>query len=99
MLMQTILIIDDDVALMARLATQLTEAGYDVLRASRAQHAELLIAEGKADLALLDERSAAGGPGRAEEEPLFIPYREERQLHEPSPAPADEQTDIDQLPL
>jgi CheY-like chemotaxis protein len=52
--MPTLLIIDDDVALLARLSTQLTEAGYDVLRASRAQHAELLIADGKADMTLLD---------------------------------------------
>src|SRR5512138_1791860 len=52
--MTTILLVDDDVALMERIATQLTDAGYSVLRASRMPHAELLIAEQRPDLVLLD---------------------------------------------
>src|SRR4051794_17342129 len=52
--MTTILLVDDDVALMERVATQLIDAGYQVLRASRMPHAELLIAEQHPDLVLLD---------------------------------------------
>ena len=52
--MPKILLIDDDVSLMERLVTLLTEAGYIVLRASRMQHAELLIAEQRPDLVVLD---------------------------------------------
>jgi CheY-like chemotaxis protein len=52
--MATILLVDDDVALIERIATQLTAAGYSVLRASRMPHAELLIAEQQPDLVLLD---------------------------------------------
>ncbi len=52
--MATILLVDDDVALMERIATQLIDAGYSVLRASRMPHAELLIAERRPDLVLLD---------------------------------------------
>jgi CheY-like chemotaxis protein len=52
--MATILLVDDDVSLMERIATQLTDAGYNVLRASRMPHAELLIAEQHPDLVLLD---------------------------------------------
>jgi len=52
--MATILLVDDDVSLMERIATQLTDAGYSVLRASRMPHAELLIAEQHPDLVLLD---------------------------------------------
>ena len=52
--MATILLVDDDVALIERIATQLTDVGYEVLRASRMPHAELLIAEQHPDLVLLD---------------------------------------------
>src|SRR6187549_2474936 len=52
--MPTILLVDDDVSLIERIATQLADAGYDVLRASRMAHAELLIAEQRPDLVLLD---------------------------------------------
>ena len=52
--MPTILLVDDDVSLLERIATQLTDAGYNVLRASRMPHAELLIAEQRPDLVLLD---------------------------------------------
>ena len=52
--MATILLIDDDVLLLERLATFLGEAGYTVLRANRVQHAEMLIAERRPDLIVLD---------------------------------------------
>jgi DNA-binding response OmpR family regulator len=52
--MPTILLVDDDVSLMERIATQLSDAGYTVLRASRMPHAELLIAEQRPDMVLLD---------------------------------------------
>src|SRR3954468_13906774 len=52
--MATILLVDDDVSLVERIATQLIDAGYQVLRASRMPHAELLIAEQHPDLVLLD---------------------------------------------
>src|SRR5690242_18099015 len=52
--MATILLVDDDVSLVERIATQLTDAGYQVLRASRMPHAELLIEEQHPDLVLLD---------------------------------------------
>src|SRR5215212_6214567 len=52
--MATILLVDDDVSLIERIAMQLTDAGYSVLRASRMPHAELLIAEQHPDLVLLD---------------------------------------------
>src|SRR5205809_7253176 len=52
--MTTILLVDDDVTLIERIATLLTDAGYSVLRASRMQHAELLIEEQHPDLVLLD---------------------------------------------
>lgn len=58
--MPTILIIDDDVALLARLGSQLEEAGYTVLRASEVRHAELLIAEQPLDLILLDTDTSRG---------------------------------------
>jgi CheY-like chemotaxis protein len=52
--MATILLIDDDVALIERMATLLGEAGHTAVRASRAQHAELLLAEQPPDLVVLD---------------------------------------------
>jgi DNA-binding response OmpR family regulator len=52
--MATILLIDDDVVLLERLATSLGEAGYSVTRANRVQHAEMLIAEQRPDLVVLD---------------------------------------------
>lgn len=58
--MPTILIIDDDVALLARLGSQLEEAGYTVLRASEVRHAELLIAEQPLDMILLDTDTSRG---------------------------------------
>lgn len=58
--MPTILLIDDDVALLARLGTQIEEAGYDVLRASEVRHAEQLIEERRPDLVLLDTETSHG---------------------------------------
>jgi DNA-binding response OmpR family regulator len=52
--MPTILLVDDDVALVERLATLLSEHGHTVLRASRVQHAELLLAEQRPDMLVLD---------------------------------------------
>jgi DNA-binding response OmpR family regulator len=52
--MGTILLVDDDVLLLERLATFLGEAGYTVLRANRVAHAELLVAEQHPDLVVLD---------------------------------------------
>ena len=58
--MPKILVIDDDVALLARLGTQLEEAGYAVLRASEVRHGELLIAEERPDLVVLDPDLSRG---------------------------------------
>jgi len=52
--MATILLVDDDVLLLERLATFLGEAGYTVIRATRVEHAEMLIAEQRPDLIVLD---------------------------------------------
>src|SRR6266487_6292883 len=58
--MPKILIIDDDVALLARLGTELQDAGYDVLRASETRHADLLIDEQRPDMVLLDTDTSRG---------------------------------------
>jgi len=58
--MAIILLVDDDVMLLERLATFLGEAGYTVLRANRVQHAELLIAEQRPDLIVLDPDIGSG---------------------------------------
>jgi DNA-binding response OmpR family regulator len=58
--MATILLVDDDVALMERMATFLSEAGHTVLRASRMQHAELLLAEQSLDVIVLDPDIGSG---------------------------------------
>lgn len=50
----TILIIDDDVALLARLGAQLEQEGYDVLKMSAARPAEVLFDEHHPDLVLLE---------------------------------------------
>ncbi|MFL5803480.1 MAG: response regulator [Roseiflexaceae bacterium] len=55
-----ILIIDDDVALLARLSVELEDAGYEVLRASETRNADLLIDEGRPDLLLLDTDMSRG---------------------------------------
>lgn len=50
----TILIIDDDVVLLARLATQLKQAGYETLQATSVRQAEQVLAGAMVDLVLLD---------------------------------------------
>lgn len=58
--MPTILMIDDDVALLARLGTELEQAGYDVLRASETRSADMLLDERRPDLVLLDTDTSRG---------------------------------------
>lgn len=55
--MPSILIIDDDVTLLARLAAQLEEAGFEVGRSSDLAHAEKLYASQRPDLVVLEVRS------------------------------------------
>lgn len=57
----SILIIDDDVTLLARLGAQLEEAGFAVLRSSDLRHAEGLYAEQRPDLVLLEVRTGNDG--------------------------------------
>lgn len=52
--------VDDDVALLARLGAQLEASGYTVLRASHIQHAEQLLDEQRPDLIVLDTASNRG---------------------------------------
>lgn len=58
--MPTILLADDDVTLMERLATLLGDQGYTVLRANQVQYAELLLREQTFDLILLDPDMGRG---------------------------------------
>jgi DNA-binding response OmpR family regulator len=58
--MSTILIIDDDVALLAHLGVDLEQAGYEVLRASETRSADLLLDERQPDLVLLDTDTSRG---------------------------------------
>jgi DNA-binding response OmpR family regulator len=58
--MPTILMIDDDVALLARLGAELEQAGYEILRASETRSADLLIDERRPDLVLLDIDTSRG---------------------------------------
>ncbi|MFN8480943.1 MAG: response regulator [Kouleothrix sp.] len=58
--MPTILLADDDVTLMERLATLLGEAGYTVVRANQVQYAEILLNEQPPDLMLLDPDMGSG---------------------------------------
>lgn len=55
-----ILIIDDDIVLLARLATQLKAAGYSTLQAADVRQAEQLIDDTPVDLVLLDTAMARG---------------------------------------
>jgi DNA-binding response OmpR family regulator/cytoskeletal protein RodZ len=50
----TILIIDDDIVLLARLATQLKEAGYETVQATSVRQAEYVLDSATVDLALLE---------------------------------------------
>jgi cytoskeletal protein RodZ/CheY-like chemotaxis protein len=58
--MPTVLMVDDDVVLLARLASQLDAAGYRVLQASDVQLAGYLADEEAIDLVLLDPGAGAG---------------------------------------
>lgn len=49
-----ILVIDDDITLLANLSLQLEEAGYNVCKTSDVPHAEILIGEEHPDLILLE---------------------------------------------
>lgn len=62
--MTTILLIDEDVVLLARLAVQLEEAGYRVLRASDTIQAEHQAAEETPDLILIDPTVQQGAGWR-----------------------------------
>jgi DNA-binding response OmpR family regulator len=56
----TILMVDDDVTLLASLGAQLERAGYRVLKASEVAGAELLFVEQQPDLVLLEVGSTDG---------------------------------------
>lgn len=58
--MAKILIVDDDVALLARLSSELEAEGYDVMRASEVQNADLLLDYNQFDLVLLDIAASRG---------------------------------------
>jgi CheY-like chemotaxis protein len=55
-----ILIVDDDVALLARLSTQLSEAGYDVIKSSEVVPAEVMFADQQPDMVLLEVKTSRG---------------------------------------
>jgi CheY-like chemotaxis protein len=56
-LLATILLIDDDVTLLASLSAQLEEAGYNVVKASEVMHAELSLTEQQPDLVVMEVRT------------------------------------------
>ncbi|MCS6882206.1 MAG: response regulator [Oscillochloridaceae bacterium] len=58
--MASLLIIDDDVTLLTRLAAQLEAAGFQVARSSDVVHGERLFAEQRPDLVILDVRAGDG---------------------------------------
>jgi DNA-binding response OmpR family regulator len=58
--MSKILIIDDDVALLARLGTELEEAGHEVLRVSEIRNADMLIDECHPVMILIDTDTSRG---------------------------------------
>lgn len=55
--MPSILIIDDDVTLLAPMAAQLEASGFEVARSSDLRHGELLYAEQRPDMVILEVRS------------------------------------------
>lgn len=57
---RTILIIDDDVVLLARMATQLKQAGYETLQAADVRQAERQLNDTAVDLVLLDTAMGRG---------------------------------------
>lgn len=58
--MASLLIIDDDVTLLTRLAAQLEAAGFQVARSSDVVHGERLFAEQRPDLVILEVRAGDG---------------------------------------
>lgn len=58
--MTTLLLIDNDVALLARLDSQLTDAGYRVVKTSEAAPAHHLLREMRPDLVLLEVKIGRG---------------------------------------
>lgn len=75
--MPTILLVDDDVTLLERLATLLAEAGYEVLRANQVQYAEILLRERRPELVLLDPDMSSGDGwvllgSRASQVPIIV---------------------------
>lgn len=58
--MTAILIIDDDVALLAALAAQLEDAAFSVIKSSDLVHAERMYAEQRPDLVVLEVQTGAG---------------------------------------
>lgn len=58
--MASLLIIDDDVTLLARLSAQLEAAGFQVARSSDLVHGERLFAEQRPDLVILEVRAGDG---------------------------------------
>lgn len=58
--MASLLIIDDDVTLLARLSAQLEAAGFQVARSSDVVHGEQLFAEQRPDLVILEVRAGDG---------------------------------------
>ncbi|MGQ9926274.1 MAG: response regulator [Chloroflexaceae bacterium] len=58
--MASLLIIDDDVTLLARLSAQLEAAGFQVARSSDVLHGEQLFAEQRPDLVILEVRTGDG---------------------------------------
>jgi CheY-like chemotaxis protein len=59
--LSSLLIIDDDVTLLARLGAQLEEAGYEVAKSNDVSHGEQLFAELRPDLVLLEVRTSEDG--------------------------------------
>jgi CheY-like chemotaxis protein len=75
--LSSLLIIDDDVTLLARLGAQLEEAGYTVLKSSDLAHGEQIFAEARPDLVLLEVRTGDEGgwallPRLASETPVVV---------------------------
>ncbi len=56
----TILIVDDDVSLLAHLGSQLEQEGYDVLKMSAVKPAEALFEQQQPDLVLLEVKTSRG---------------------------------------
>ncbi len=82
--MTTLLLIDNDVALLARLDSQLTEAGYRVVKTSEAAPAHHLLREMHPDLVLLEVKIGRGAGWQllsefAPQVPVFVLSSEGRE--------------------